>query len=164
MLTLCPYRLKVIEGLVDRLTLFAPHREIQMMRACELLPGAQFGEDSLYVLHRAAHPFKFFVCELLPDECRAHVVVTEYGAVVTCSGFVQFDLVVLDASGLQLLGDTLLHVARCLPNLQKTLVRLVVYRIGVDAWRCYWLRCEDLFDGLTHRQWRPNSSGGQAFR
>src|SRR5579871_1735956 len=47
-LTLCPYRLKVIEGLVDRLTLFAPHREIQIMRACELLPGAQFGEDSLY--------------------------------------------------------------------------------------------------------------------
>ena len=53
-------------------------------------------------------------------------MVAEYGAVVACGGFVQFDLVVLDTRGLELLGDALLDVARCLPNLEKTLVLLIV--------------------------------------
>ena len=103
------------------------------MRAGEPLPRAQFGEHGLQVLEGAAHPFQFGVRELLPDECRAHLVVAEDGAVVALGGFVQFDLVVLDGGGLELLGDALLHVARCLPNLEKTLVRLVVDRIGIDA-------------------------------
>jgi len=38
---------KVIAGLVDRLTLFTPHRKSQVMRARELLPSPQFCEDSL---------------------------------------------------------------------------------------------------------------------
>ena len=132
---------------VDRLGLFPAHRERLVMRAGELLPGAQFGEHGLHVLDRAAHPFQFGVRELLPDECRAHLVVAEDGAVVALGGFVQFDLVVLDGGGLELLGDALLHVARCLPNLKETLVCLVVDRIGVDAWPSFRLRCEDFLDG-----------------
>ena len=94
------------------------------MRAGELLPRAQFGEHGLQVLDGAAHPFQFGVLELLPDECRAHLVIGEDGAVVALGGFVQFDLVVLDSGGLELLSDALLHIARCLPNLEKTLVAL----------------------------------------
>ena len=116
------------------------------MRAGELLSRAQFGEHGLHVLERAAHPFQFGVRELLPDECRAHIVVAEDGSVVALGGFVQFDLVVLDGGGLELLGDALLHVARRLPNLEKTLVRLVVDRIGVDARPSFRLRCEDFLD------------------
>ena len=126
----------------------------------EPLAGAQLGEHGLHILDRAAHPFQFGVLELLPDERRANLVVAEDGSVVALSGFVHFDGEVLDGGGLELLGDALFHIARCLPNLEKTLVRLIVYRIGVNAWPCYRLRCEDLFDGLTHRQWRPDSSGG----
>ena len=55
--------------------------------------------------------------ELLPNQCRAHIVIAKDGAVVAFGGFVQFDGVVLDSRGLELLGDALLHVARCLPNL-----------------------------------------------
>jgi hypothetical protein len=72
---------------------------------------------------------------------------------------------VLDASGLELLGDALFHIARCLSNLKKTLVRLVVNRIGVDARPGLRLRCEDLLNGwLTHRQRRLGSSGGRPSR
>ena len=117
------------------------------MRAGESLPRAHFGEHGLQVLERAAHPFQFGVLELLPNECRAHLVVAEDGAVVALGGFVQFDLVVLDGGGLELFGDALFHVARRLPNLQKTLVRLVVDRIGVDARPSLRLRREDLLDG-----------------
>ena len=116
------------------------------MRAGELLSRAQFGEYSLYVLDRAAHPFQFGVLEFLPDECRAHLVVAKDGAVVALGGFVQFDLVVLDGGGLELLGDALLYVARRLPNLEKALVRLVVNRIGVDARPSFWLRREYFLD------------------
>ena len=38
---------------------------------------------------------------------------------------VEFDAEVLNRSGLQLLGDALLHVARGLPDFEETLVRLV---------------------------------------
>ena len=85
--------------------------------------------------------------KLLPDECCAYIVVAEDGAVVALGGFVQLDLVVLDGGGLELLGDALLHIARRLPDLEKTLVRLVVNRIGVDARPSFRLRCEDLLDG-----------------
>ena len=53
-------------------------------------------------------------------------MIAEDRAVVALGGLVQFDLVVLDGGGLELLGDALLHVARGLPHLEKTLVRLVV--------------------------------------
>ena len=125
------------------------------MRAGEPLSRAQFGEHGLQVLERAAHPFQFGVLELLPDECRAHLVVAEDGAVVALGGFVQFDLVVLDGGGLELLSDALLHIARCLPNFKKTLVRLVVDRIGVDARPSFRLGRKDFLDGrLTHRHRR----------
>ena len=97
------------------------------------LPGAQFGEHGLHVLDRAAHPLQFGVLEALLDERRAHLVIGEDRAVVALGGFVQFDRVVLDGGGLELLGDALLHVARGLPDLEETLVRLVVDRVGVDA-------------------------------
>ena len=140
--------------LLHRLGLFAAHLKCLVMRAGEPLPRAQFGEHGLQVLEGAAHPFQFGVRELLPDECRAHLVVAEDGAVVALGRFVQFDLVVLDGGGLELLGDALLHIARRLPNLEKTLVRLVVDRIGVDARPSLRLRCENLLDGLTHRHLR----------
>ena len=68
-------------------------------------------------------------------------------AVVALGGFVEFDLVVLDGGGLELLGDALLHVARRLPDLEETLVRLVVDRVGVDARPGFRLRREDFLDG-----------------
>ena len=124
------------------------------MRAGEPLPGAQFGEHGLHVLDRAAHPFQFGVLEAFPDERRAHVVVAEDGAVVALGGFVQFDAIVLDGGGLELFGDALLHVARRLPDLEETRVRLVVNGVGVDARPGLRLGRKDFFDGLTHRRSR----------
>ena len=128
------------------------------------LPGAQFGEHGLHVLDRAAHPFQFGVLEALPDECRAHLVVAEDGAVVALGGFVQFDLVVLDGGGLDLLGDALLHVARRLPDLEKTLVRLVVDRVGVDARPGFRLGRKDFLDGglLIVQRLRQGPFGGSS--
>ena len=106
-----------------------------MMRTGEPLSRAQFRQLGFHVLDRAAHPFQFCVLELLLDECCAHLVVAIDGAVVALSGFVQLDLVILDGGGLELLGDALLYVARCLPYFQKAIVRLVINRISVDARR-----------------------------
>ena len=59
--------------------------------------------------------------------------------------------VVLDRGGLELLGDALLHVARGLPHLEQTLVRLVVNRVGVDARPGFRLWRKDFLDGgLIH--------------
>ena len=117
------------------LGLFTPHRKVLMMRTGEPLSRAQFRQLGFHVLDRAAHPFQFCVLELLLDECCAHLVVAIDGAVVALSGLVQLDLVILDGCGLELLCDALLYVARCLPNFQKAIVRLVINRISVDARR-----------------------------
>ena len=85
------------------------------------------------------------------DERRAHLVVGEDRAVVALGGLVELDRVVLDRGGLELLGDALLHIARGLPDLEQTRVRLVVDRVGVDAQPGFRLGREDLLDGLTHR-------------
>ena len=119
------------------------------------LAGAQLGEHGLHVLDRAAHPLQLGVLEALLDERRAHLVVGEDRAVVALGGFVQLDGVVLDGGGLDLLGDALLHVARRLPDLEETLVRLVVNRVGVDARPGFRLGREDFLDGLTHLRLRP---------
>ena len=145
-------RVEVGVRLVHRFGLFAAHRERLVMRAGEPLARAQFGEHGLHVLDRAAHPLQFGVLEAFLDERRAHVVVGEDGAVVALGGFVQFDRVVLDGGGLELLGDALLHVARRLPDLEETLVRLVVDRVGVDARPGFRLGRKDFLDGLTHPQ------------
>ena len=123
-----------------------------MVRAGELLAGAQLGEHGLHVLDRAAHPFQFGVLEALLDERCAHLVVGEDRAVVALGGLVEFDRVVLDGGGLELLGDALLHVARGLADLEQTLVRLVGNRVGVDARPGFRLGREDFLDGLTHRR------------
>ena len=122
------------------------------MRAGEPLAGAQLGEHGLHVLDRAAHPLQLGVLEALLDERRAHLVVGEDCAVVALGGLVEFDRVVLDRGGLELLGDALLHVARGLADLEQTLVRLVVDRVGVDARPGLRLRREDFLDGLTHHR------------
>ena len=127
------------------------HRERLVMRAGEALAGAQLGEHGLHVRDRAAHPLQFGVLETLSDERRAHLVVAEDGAVVALGGLVQFDRVVLDGGGLELLGDALLHVARGLAHLEETRVRLVVDGVGVDARPGFRLGREDFLDGLTHR-------------
>jgi hypothetical protein len=71
--------------------------------------------------------------EALLDQRGAHIVVGEDRSVVALGGLVQLDGVVLDVCGLELLGDALLHVARGLPHLEQTRVRLVVNGVGVDA-------------------------------
>ena len=136
--------------LVHGLGLLPAHREGLVMRAGEPLARAQLGEHGLHILDRAAHPLQFDVLEALPDERRAHLVVGEDGAVVALGGFVEFDPVVLDGGGLDLLGDALLHVARRLAHLEETLVRLVVNRVGVDARPGLRLGREDFLDGLSH--------------
>ena len=161
---LLPDRVEVGVRLVHRLGLLAAHREGLVMRAGELLPGAQLGEHGLHVRDRAAHPLQLGVREALPDERRAHLVVGEDGAVVALGGLVQFDRVVLDRGGLELLGDALLHVARRLADLEETLVRLVVDRVGVDARPSLRLRREDLLDGLTHRRRQHSSSSRRRAR
>jgi len=86
-------------------------------------------------------------------------VVAKDGSIVALGGFVQFDNVVLDDGGLELLSDTLFHIARRLPDLEKTLVRLIVDRIGVDARPSLRLRCEDLLNGgfIRHHHCRGSS-------
>ncbi len=156
---LLPDGVEVGVRLVHGLGLLAAHREGLVMRAGEPLAGAQFGEHGLHVRDRAAHPLQFGVLEALLDERRAHLVVGEDRAVVALGGLVEFDRVVLDGGGLELLGDALLHVARGLPDLEETLVRLVVNRVGVDARPGFRLRRKDFLDGLTHR--RPLTSIGR---
>ncbi len=146
-----PDRMEVVVRLVHGLGLLPAHREGLVMRAGELLAGAEFGEHGLHIGDRAAHPFQFGVLEALPDERRAHLVIGEERAIVTLGGLVQLDLVVLDGGGLELLGDALLHVARGLPHLEEALVRLVVNGVGVDARPGFRLGCEDFLDGrFTH--------------
>ena len=138
-------------GPVHGLDLLAAHRERLMMRAGERLPGAQFGQHRLHVLHPATHPLQFSVLKALLHQGRAHVVVSEDRAVFALCGLVQLDGVVLDGGGLELLVDALFHVARCLSYLEETLVRLVANRVGVDARARRRLGGEDLLDRLTHR-------------
>ena len=57
-LVLCPDRLIVGVGFLDRIRLFPPHRKILVMRAGEFLATAQPGQNCPHVLHRAAHPFQ----------------------------------------------------------------------------------------------------------
>ena len=78
------------------------------------------------------------------------MVIGEERAIATLGGFVQLDLVVLDGGGLDLLGDALLYVPCCLPHLEEAFVRLVVNRVGVDAWAGFRPGREDFLDGLTH--------------
>src|SRR6266404_2461926 len=127
------------------------------MRAGKSLPLAEFGEHGLYVLDRAPHPLQFGVLEALPDERRAHIVIGEDAAVDALGGLVQLYAIVLDGGGLELFGEALLHVARRLPDLEETCVRLVVDGVGVDAWTGFRLGREDLLDGLTHH---PRPSDG----
>jgi hypothetical protein len=122
------------------------------MRSREALAGAQLGENGLYVLDCTAHPLQFDFLEALFEERGAHFVIAKDTAVVALGGLVKFDPVVLDGSGLDLLGDALLHVARGLPYLEETLVRRVGNRVGVDARPSFRLGREDFLDGLTHRE------------
>ncbi len=122
------------------------------MCAGEVLPRPQLGQNSLQVLQRATHPLQVRVLKLLPAERVAHLVITKNGPVITFGWLVQLDLVILDHRGLQLFRHALLHIARCLPDLEKPLVRLVVNRIRVDSRPSHWLRRQDFRDGgLTHR-------------
>ena len=54
-------------------------------------------------------------------------MVAEYGAVVACGGFIEFDAIVLDAGGLELLGDSLFHIARGVADLELTRMSDVRY-------------------------------------
>ena len=119
-------RMEVGVRLLHRLGLLAAHRERLVVRAGEPLAGAQLGEHGLHVFDRAAHPLQFAVLKALLDKSRSHIVVGENSAVVTLGGFVQLDPVVFDGGGLELLGNALLHVARGLPHLEETLVRLII--------------------------------------
>src|SRR2546427_11327704 len=119
--------------LVHGLDLLPAHRERLVMRTCEFLPGAQLSEYGANVLEGAPHPFQFVVREALADQRRAHLMVRDERAVRTLSAFVQLDLEVFDGGCLELFGDASLDVARRLPDFEKTVVRLVGYRVGVDA-------------------------------
>lgn len=87
------------------------------------------------------------------------MVIGEDRAVVALSGFVQFDLVVLDRRCLELLGDASLYVACSLPDLQQSAVCLVINRLGVDARPGFRLWREEFFDGFTHLPRRRPSGG-----
>ena len=67
-------------------------------------------------------------------------------------GLVNFDPVVLDCGGLDLLGHPLLHVAGGLADLEETRVRLVLNRVRVYAGPGFRLRRKDFLNGLTHRR------------
>jgi len=69
-------------------------------------------------------PFNFGFLKLLLHQRRADIMVAENGSVGTLSGFVEFDGVVLDGGSLELLSDSMFYIARCLPNLEKTLCAL----------------------------------------
>lgn len=150
---LLPDGVEVAVSLFHGGALLGAHRERLGVRAGELLPGAQLGEDGLQVLDRAAHPFQFGVLETLLGEGGPYIVVGKHRAVVALGILIEFDLVVLDRGGLELLGDALPHVPRGLAHLKQTLVRLIGNRVGVDAGPSLRLRRKDFLDGgLTHRR------------
>ncbi|OQA29695.1 MAG: hypothetical protein BWY59_00135 [Verrucomicrobia bacterium ADurb.Bin345] len=155
---LLPDGVEIGVGFLDGRALLGAHRKRLVVRAGEIPAGAQFGEDSLHVLERAAHPLQLRVFETFPDERGADLVVGEERAVVALGGFVELDGVVLDRGRLELLGDALLHVARGLPDFEQPGVRRVGDRVSVDARPRLRLGREDLLDGrLIHR--RPHLRG-----
>ena len=122
-----PDGIEVVKSLFHRFSLFPPHPKLLMVRAGEGLAGSQLREHSLHIRQCAAHPFQFRVSEFLFDERGAHFMIGEGLAVV------QFDFVILDVGGLELLGHALFHIARGLADLKQARVRLIVNRVGVDA-------------------------------
>lgn len=138
-------------GLVHGGALFVAHGEVLVARAGDFPPRAERNEHRLEVLDRAAHPFQFGIREAFPDKGGAYLMIGERRAVVALGHLIQHDGVVLDVGGLELLGDALFHVAGGLPHLEKSRVRLIVNRIGVDARTRLRLRCQDFLDALTHR-------------
>ena len=96
---------------VHCIRLLPSHWESFRMRTAKLLTRAQFGESSFYIFERAAHPFQFSVLEALFNEDGAHFVIGEDCAIVTLGGLIEFNGVVLDVGGFELLGDTLFHIA-----------------------------------------------------
>lgn len=87
---------------------------------------------------RAAADFQLDVFEPLVDQCGAHIVVSEDGAIVPLSGFVQRDGEIRNRSGFELLGHALLHLARGWAHFELTQVRGIVNRVGADARACCW--------------------------
>ena len=68
--------------LVHGLGLFGAHREGLVMRAGELLPGAQLGDHRLHIGEGALHPLQLGVLEALALQAGAHLMVGEDGAVL----------------------------------------------------------------------------------
>ena len=98
-----------------------------------------------------------FLCDVFETflgERRTHIVVGKDAAIVARGSFIQFDLVILDSGGLDLLSNPLFHVACGLTYLEETFVRSVINRIGVDARLSFGLGRDDFIDGLSH----PHSS------
>ena len=103
--------------LVHGLVLLSPHHERFVVCPGRCLAFSQFSKDGFHVFDRTPHPLKFGVLKPLSCERGAHVVIGEYGAVISLGGLVNLDPVVLDGRSLDLLGNTALHVARSLPDL-----------------------------------------------
>jgi hypothetical protein len=61
-------------------------------------------------------------------------MITYHCAIVSCSGFIEFDTVVLDTRSFQLLGYSLFHIPRGLAYFELPRVRSISDRIGVNAW------------------------------
>ena len=142
-------------SLVHGLGLLTAHCEGFVVSAGEPDARAEFGERSLDIGHHTAHPLQLGVSESLRHESRTHLMICEDFSIVALGRFVQFDHIILDGSGLNLLGDTLLHVARRLSHLEKALVRLVIDGVGVNTRPRFRFRRKHLVDRwLTHRQLR----------
>ena len=150
---LFPDRVEIVVSFAHGFVLLGAHHKGLIVPASESAPGTQLSEDSFHVLERTAHPLQFGVLATLPGEGGAHFMICEGCAVVALGELIENDGVILDVGGLELLGDALLHVARGLPHLEQTSVRLIFDGIGVNARPGLRLRRKYPFYGwLTHRR------------
>jgi hypothetical protein len=132
------------------------------MRAGKSLPALQFGQHRVHIGQRALHPFELRIGKAFAFQGIAHSVVGDDRSVIAFRAFIEFDGIICNRGGLQLLRHPPLHIAHRLPDFQQTLMRIVGDGVGVDARADFGLGGEDFLDcGFIQR---PPPSDGPSSR
>lgn len=111
---------------------------------------AKLGQHAFDIGDGALHPLELRVGKAFFGEGRAYVVVTKHATVGALGGLVEFDGVVGDSGGLELLGDPLRHITGGLADFELAGVGRIVDGVSVDARPGGWFGRQDGFDGVSH--------------
>ena len=143
---LLPARLEIGVGLLDCRRLFFAGREGFVMGASKGVACAQLSQHGADIRNGAVHPFKLRVGKALGGERGADSMIGDNSAIIARCAFVEFDGVIGDGSGLELLCHARLHIARRLADFELPLMRRIGNRIGIDARIGLRFRAEDILN------------------